>query len=101
VFQAVSSLYTVDGRTINECGAVGGMRIGRGNRNTRRKPVPIVHCNSACDGSCVQGLGLAPSDTKKEVKLSLCLTIQALRHEGVWGSGCIDPRILDPITSWG
>jgi hypothetical protein len=25
----------------DECGAVGGMRIGRGNRNTRRKPVPV------------------------------------------------------------
>jgi hypothetical protein len=24
-----------------ECGAVGGMRIGRGNRNTRRKPAPV------------------------------------------------------------
>jgi hypothetical protein len=23
---------------------------------------------------------------------SLCLINQALRHEGVWGSGCIDPR---------
>jgi hypothetical protein len=22
-----------------------------------------------------------------------------LRHEGVWGSGCIDPRILDHGTS--
>jgi hypothetical protein len=23
-----------------------------------------------------------------------------LRHEGIWGSGCIDPRILDLNTSW-
>jgi hypothetical protein len=22
----------------------------------------------------------------------VCLTNQALRHEGVWGSGCVDPR---------
>jgi hypothetical protein len=27
-----------------ECGAVGGMRIGRGNRNTRRKPTPVPLC---------------------------------------------------------
>jgi hypothetical protein len=25
----------------DECGAVGGIRIGRGNRNTRRKPAPV------------------------------------------------------------
>jgi hypothetical protein len=28
----------------DECGAVGGMRIGRGNRNTRRKPAPVPLC---------------------------------------------------------
>jgi hypothetical protein len=26
------------------CGAVGGMRIGRGNRSTRRKPTPVPLC---------------------------------------------------------
>jgi hypothetical protein len=32
-------------RTIyGECGAVGGMRIGRGNRSTRRKPAPVTLC---------------------------------------------------------
>jgi hypothetical protein len=31
---------------------------------------------------------------KSEVKLSLCLTNKALRHEGVWGSGCIAPTFL-------
>jgi hypothetical protein len=29
------------------------------------------------------------------VKLSLCLTNQALCHEGLLGSGCMDPLILD------
>jgi hypothetical protein len=33
---------------------------------------------------------------KVKAKLSLCLTNKALRHEDVWGNGCIDPRILDP-----
>jgi hypothetical protein len=28
----------------DECGAVGGMRIGRGNRGTRRKPAPAPLC---------------------------------------------------------
>jgi hypothetical protein len=29
------------------------------------------------------------------VKLSLCLTNEELRHEGVWGSRCIDPHFPD------
>jgi hypothetical protein len=36
----------------------------------------------------------------EKVKLSLCLTNQALRHEDVWRSGCIDPHFLDLGTSW-
>jgi hypothetical protein len=30
-----------------------------------------------------------------KVKLYVCLTNQTLHHEDVWGSGCIDPHILD------
>jgi hypothetical protein len=37
---------------------------------------------------------------KVKVKLSPCLTNEALRHEDVWGSGCIDPHFLDLGTSW-
>jgi hypothetical protein len=29
---------------IDDCGAVGGMRIGRGSRSTWRKPSPVSHC---------------------------------------------------------
>jgi hypothetical protein len=36
----------------------------------------------------------------KKVKLSPFLTNQTLCHEGVWGSGCIDPHFLDLGTSW-
>jgi hypothetical protein len=36
----------------------------------------------------------------KKVKLPLSLTNSALRHEDVWGSGCIDPDILGLGTSW-
>jgi hypothetical protein len=28
----------------DDCGAIGGMKIGRGNRNTRRKPAPVSLC---------------------------------------------------------
>jgi hypothetical protein len=31
-------------RMIHECGAVGEMRIGKGNRSTRRKPVSVPLC---------------------------------------------------------
>jgi hypothetical protein len=34
------------------------------------------------------------------VKLSLFLINLALRHEGVWGSGYIDPYFYDLGTSW-
>jgi hypothetical protein len=27
-----------------DCGAIGGMKIGRGNRSTRRKPAPVPLC---------------------------------------------------------
>jgi hypothetical protein len=29
-----------------DCGAIGGMKIGRGNRSTRRKPAPAPFCPS-------------------------------------------------------
>jgi hypothetical protein len=35
----------IDGED-DECGAVGGMKIDRGNVNTRRKPVPAPICPS-------------------------------------------------------
>jgi hypothetical protein len=30
----------------------------------------------------------------------MSLTNSALRHENVWGSECIDPRIIDLGTIW-
>jgi hypothetical protein len=35
-----------------------------------------------------------------KVKMYLYVTNLALRHEGVWGSGYIDPHFLDFGTSW-
>jgi hypothetical protein len=32
--------YSID-RKIDECGAVGGMRIGKGNQSTQRKPASV------------------------------------------------------------
>jgi hypothetical protein len=43
--------------------------------------------------------GLPYNTNRKITQLSLCLTNQALRHEGVRGSGYIDPYFLDLGTS--
>jgi hypothetical protein len=44
---AVSRLYVgPNGRMINECEAVGGMRTGRGNRSIRRNPSSLPFCPS-------------------------------------------------------
>jgi hypothetical protein len=37
---------------------------------------------------------------QSEVKLSLRLTNSALRYEGVWGSGCVNPHFHDLDTIW-
>jgi hypothetical protein len=41
---SLSWLHRVDDRMIYEYEAVGGMRIGRRNRSTRRKPSPVPLC---------------------------------------------------------
>jgi hypothetical protein len=37
-------LYSVDDGMLNDCGAVGGIRIGRGSLSTVRKPAPVPRC---------------------------------------------------------
>jgi hypothetical protein len=41
---SVLRLYSIDGRMINEYGAIGRMRIGGENQSTRRKPAPVSLC---------------------------------------------------------
>jgi hypothetical protein len=41
---SVSRLYRVDGKMVKEHGVVRGMRTGRGNLSTRRKPAPVSLC---------------------------------------------------------
>jgi hypothetical protein len=41
---SVSRLNSVDQWMINEYDAVGGMRIGRGNRGTGQKPASLPFC---------------------------------------------------------
>jgi hypothetical protein len=46
---SVSGLGSVDGRLINDCGTAVVIKIGRGNRRTRRKLalVPLCPCSEA------------------------------------------------------
>jgi hypothetical protein len=41
---SVSKLYSVDDVVIDEYGAAGGVKIGRGNRSSRRKPASVPFC---------------------------------------------------------
>jgi hypothetical protein len=40
----VGVLYQLQMIDDGDCGAIGGMKIGRGNRSTRRKPAPAPLC---------------------------------------------------------
>jgi hypothetical protein len=41
---SVLRLYNAGCRMITECGAVSGMRIGRGNQSTQGKPAQVPPC---------------------------------------------------------
>jgi hypothetical protein len=41
---SVSRPYIINDKTISECEAVGGMRTGKGNQSTQRKPAPVQLC---------------------------------------------------------
>jgi hypothetical protein len=41
---SMSRMSSVDDRIINECGAVGGMRIGKRNRSSRRRRFSVSLC---------------------------------------------------------
>jgi hypothetical protein len=49
--------------------------------------------------NCIESRGYVYS-IKVKVKLFLCLINYALRHGGVWGSGCVDPHFLDLGNRW-
>jgi hypothetical protein len=46
----LSPLYQPQMIGEGDCGAVGGMKIGRGNRSTRRKPAPAPLCPGSNPG---------------------------------------------------
>jgi hypothetical protein len=46
----------------DECGAVGGMRTGRGNWSTRRKPAPVRLCPAQIPHDLIWAWTQAASD---------------------------------------
>jgi hypothetical protein len=67
---------------------------------------PLIKLSPLSTAEYVPSSGLSRSyiisevKGKSKVKLSLCVTNEALRHEDVWGSWCIDPHFLDLGSSW-
>jgi hypothetical protein len=64
----------------DDYGAVGGMRIDRGNRSTRRKPVPVPLCppqipyDLTCDRTGAAAVGLINSNSGVKSSLQPCIT---------------------------
>jgi hypothetical protein len=74
--------YTVlDDRMINECGAVHGMRKGRGNRSTQRKPplLPLCPPQFSQDLLWHQTLAVAVGNSQ----LTVCALSQSVCHKSV------------------
>jgi hypothetical protein len=44
VLRPLLAYFTAPDDSDGDCGAIGGMKIGRGNRSTRRKPAPAPLC---------------------------------------------------------
>jgi hypothetical protein len=61
-------------RMIDECGAVGGMRIGRGNRSTRRNPVPVPLCPPQIPHELTWGGTRAAGDSQSDPAVNLMKT---------------------------
>jgi hypothetical protein len=43
-FSTIGLLYQSQVIGDGDCGEIGGVKIGRGNRSTRRKPAPAPRC---------------------------------------------------------
>jgi hypothetical protein len=56
----------------DECGAIGGMRLGRGNRSTRRKPAPVPLCPPQIPHALT---GLEPGDKPPTLWRGLALSL--------------------------
>jgi hypothetical protein len=60
-------------------------------QNSATDSSKLVGVHSKKYVGCIESKRWCNTIKGKKVKLSLCLTEEELCHEGVWGSGCIDP----------
>jgi hypothetical protein len=68
-------------------------------RNVKYKMAP--HIVNAVQHNCSALLEISMSIIRRNMKnFPMCLTNYALRHEGVWGSGCIKQPFPDIGISW-
>jgi hypothetical protein len=79
----VSRLYRVEGKMLNEYGAVGAMRICKGNRSTRRKPDPALLCPLQNPRDLIWDRIRAAAVLKSLNKLNLKNKIQTKKGLGV------------------
>jgi hypothetical protein len=83
-------------------------RVEHGNIINIIRALCLSVCVCVCVRACVRALCIFTAYLTSHslrldmvnVKLFVCLTNYALRHENVWVSGCIDSRFLDIGTSW-
>jgi hypothetical protein len=93
---SVWRLYSVGDRLINEYGAVGGMGTEGGNRNTRRKPVPVPLC-AQFPYALTWDRTQAVRTISRPVQCNSCITWSAsnlcifLKRGSSWGD-CLDIR---------
>jgi hypothetical protein len=80
---SVLRLYSVDYRMINEFGVVGGMRSGKGNRSTRRKPAPATLCLPQIPHDLTLGRTQGFAAETLHISISIVLSINAVikRHQ--------------------
>jgi hypothetical protein len=74
-----------------DCGAVGGMKIGRGNRSTRRKPVPAPLCPPQIP-LARPGLEPGPPATNRLSSVAACIT-----RSNIWMISSLLPCKLLPL----
>jgi hypothetical protein len=103
-------LYELQRGDDDECGAVGGMRIGRRNRSTRRKQTSVQLCSpqfphdlnrartrSAAVGSrrlAARSMAWPSCDVKANVKLFLCL----IKHHDLKAQGKREAQVATFLT---
>jgi hypothetical protein len=83
------------------CLPLGAVEKGEYSRPNNRTPIPWYRAHTPVTIQAHPHIQRQYGNYEaKKVNLSLCLISLARRHEDIWGSGGIDPRILDLGNRW-